>query len=429
MRDLIKKLLREEVDRKELESKISNWDGNDHRMKDLMIKVYRKEPISDEEYEWAEEFFKKEKESRKLSQNTMSKKVTDWRGGGFEQQNEIMKSGITVYHDIIKTDLSIFLNSVFDPTLKLRIGEPNDDWFIKNINDLKDFSEKTEKYHNNFVDWTDGSKSTIGAKIKEIKQRLISRNWLGIIEDENWSILNKVDTNYSSWAKDISKRQLNGDLPMGGDLYIIKKYFEKRNLEEVLPKNWLDILRKIEKEKNLKIGKMSLAHVDFLNRFQNDKKEEFEDLKKNLMTTTEKGDDAENRFFELITNTPSNFQDIKRFAIWGNVVDMVFGVDGYATMKDGFKLIQVKSNENQAKKAFVKQLKIPYVSVYPISKKFRYSFNYFSNENPIVPESFNQDYGKIIQKEKPKTYAERERAALEKIIGRPSTDDYFATYK
>ncbi len=67
MRDLIKKLLREEVDRKELETKIRRWVGDTddpevgNRLKNIQAKLQLKIPIEDDEYVFFEDFLKNQK--------------------------------------------------------------------------------------------------------------------------------------------------------------------------------------------------------------------------------------------------------------------------------------------------------------------------------------------------------------------------------
>jgi len=411
---------------KEIRNKILNWIGDDSRMKNLMFKVYSKEKLSKEEIEFAKSFFEKEKKLRMSDKNTMLKKVTDFRGA-YDQQSKIQELGKKVYLDIIKSDLTIFLNNIFNPKSKIQIGKPSDGWFEKNLEDLRQFYNDTKNYHNNIVSWQDGSKMSIGNKIIELGKRLRNQDWIGIIENGDWSILNKVDTNYLSWAKEISKRQLEGDLPMGGDVYIIEKYFQERDVEDVLPKKWLQILKKIEQEKNMKVDKMSFAHVDFIDKFHEEKESILSEFVETLQNTTRKGDEFENEFFELIRNKPDNFRKIKRYALWGNVIDINFGVDGSYFGKDGFKLIQVKSSESAAKKAFVKQLGIPYVSVYPQNPKNKvrnYKFYYYSENNTQKPEDFNKDI--VNTKDNSETYAEKETKVLNKVLGQPGLgQDYF----
>jgi len=413
-------------DNKEIKNKILNWIGDDGQMKNLLFKVYSKQKLSKEEIQFAKEFFEKEKKLRISDKNTMSKKVTDYRGA-YEQQSKIQELGQTVYEDIIKSDLSIFLNNIFNPKFKIQIGKPSEGWFEKNLEDLRQFYNDTKKYHNNNVSWRDGTEMSIGNKIIELGKRLKNRDWIGIIENGDWSILNKVDTNYLSWAKEISKRQVEGDLPMGGDVYIIEKYFQKRDVEDVLPKKWLQILKKIEQEKNIKVGKMSFAHVDFIDKFHEDKESSYGEFVGTLQKSTQKGDEFENEFFQLIRNVPDNFREIKRYALWGNVIDINFGVDGSYFGKDGFKLVQVKSSESGAKKAFVKRLGIPYVSVYPQNPKNKvrnYRFYYYSENNTQKPEDFNKDF--VNTKNNSETYAEKEKKVLDKYLGQPGLgQDYF----
>jgi hypothetical protein len=87
----------------------------------------------------------------------------------------------------------------------------------------------------------------------------------------------------------------------------------------------------------------------------------------------------------------------------------------------------VKSSESGAKKAFVKRLGIPYVSVYPQNPKNKvrnYRFYYYSENNTQKPEDFNKDF--VNTKNNSETYAEREKKVLDKYLGQPGLgQDYF----
>jgi len=61
MKELIKKILKEEISQEELFNKISNYYGDDKSIKDLWVKVWRKEPISDTELENAEKLIRNQK--------------------------------------------------------------------------------------------------------------------------------------------------------------------------------------------------------------------------------------------------------------------------------------------------------------------------------------------------------------------------------
>ena len=430
MRDLIKRILREEVDKKDLETKIRKWMGDSEAMKDLWIKVRRNEPMSDEEYILADKFFKDELIKRGKSDNTIGKKLRTY-GSGVDQRNKIIELGKDAYLDLIKTDLSIFFNNIFNPKLKLKIGKPNDAWFKTNYNDLVNFNSDIKQWENNRVPWVEGVPMTIKEKIEQLKYRLYSKDFDGILESETWSILNKLDTHYTFWGDEITKRQRNNDLPMGHDISIIENYFTPKPLESVLPKKWKESFNKLKKEKNLNINSMSFAHVDLLEKFHEEKEHEFEEMKEKIRITTNKGDNAERDFKELIKNYPNQVQNIKEYTTWGNVIDMVFGVDLTAKFSDGFKVIQVKSSKDKASGAFIKKLGIPYLSVYPMGKKQNVlNFNYFSENSKTEPKNFNDDFINTSKNIEPDlNYKEKEKNALEKTLGTPQIDDYFRKSK
>ena len=271
---------------------------------------------------------------------------------------------------------------------------------------------------------------TILEKITEIEELLKKKDWFGIIENEDWSSLNKVDTHYTSWAKDITKRQINNDLPMGGDLSVIDKYFKKRDIRDVLPERWLEKLRDLkEDEKDLNISKMSFAEADFIRKFHEEKEEFFKELKADIQKTTEKGDQAEMDFESYLKNYPEKVNNIKSYSSPGNVVDMIFGVDGRFHVNSGDYFFQVKSSEYGAKPAKIKRLRIPYVSVYPKGISGQ-KFNYFSNINKETPSDFDNFIDNSVDLPKTLSPYERQNAALNKVLGQTGGfgSDYFKLY-
>ena len=427
MRDLIRKILREEVDRKSLETKIHRWSGDSEAMKDIWAKLRTNASLSDEEYKFAEEFFKDEIKKREKSTDTVAYKISSSNvfKPAKDQKDKITELGKNAYLNLIKTDLSIFFNNIFNPKLKLKIETPNDDWFKKNYNDLVVFGNNVKQWENNTVYWMDGPKMTIKKKIDELKTRLKNKDFIGIIEGNEWSILNRIDTHYTFWADEIGKRQKNHDLPMGSDISVIEGYFKHRRLESVLPKHWYKIFEKIKTEKNLDIKGMSFAHVDLLEKFHEEKEHEFNEMKNKVRKTTEKGDKAENNFVTLMENSTNKVNNVIKYTTWGNVVDMVFGIDLTANFIDGFRVVQVKSSEGRAKYAFVKNLGIPYLTVFPSDKENIYIYSYFSEKNKDVKKSFNMDYINVEQNaEIPVSYKEKEKNALDKVLGK-TKDDYF----
>ena len=148
-------------------------------------------------------------------------------------------------------------------------------------------------------------------------------------------------------------------------------------------------------------------------------------MKNKIRKTTEKGDESENNFAALMKNSTNKVNNVIEYTTWGNVVDMVFGIDLTANFIDGFRVVQVKSSEGRAKFAFVKKLGIPYLAVFPSADKNIYNFNYFSEKNKDNKRSFNEDYINVNQDvETPISYKDKEKNALEKVLG-SAKDDYF----
>ena len=160
MKELIRKLLREEVDKKDLETKIHRWSGDSEYMKDIWAKLRTNSPLSDEEYKFADEFFKDEIKKREKSTDTVAYKISSSNiyKPAKDQKDKIIELGKNAYLNLIKTDLSIFFNNIFNPKLKLKIETPNDDWFKKNYNDLVVFGNNVKQWENNTVYWMDGPK-------------------------------------------------------------------------------------------------------------------------------------------------------------------------------------------------------------------------------------------------------------------------------
>jgi len=425
MRDLIKRILREEVDklsiedkiRNSIEYKIRNYSGNDRYLKQLREKLVNKnEELSNNEILLAKgQFdFTPPKKETTISSVVYEDKVI---------QNLLMEKGKIVYNDLLNSKLSDLVNKIVNDELKIRIGKPNDNWFIINYNFLVNFNSDIKAWGQNEV-WFEGTKMTIKAKIDELKTKLDNKDFNAILESETWSSLNKINTHYVFWADEITKRQKNKNLS-GTNVEVIEQYFKKRKISELkneLPDNWINLINE------LKITYMSFADIDLIKKFIKESSKEFKNMKEKIQNTTNKGDESEDKFIELITNpvynTLGKVKNVRKYATAGNIIDMVFGIDLSAIFFDGYKIIQVKSKESNAKTAFIKKLGIPYLSVFPtdLDKK---EFGYFSEKNKDYSRNFNEDY-----LQNPKTieptlnYKDKEKINLEKSLGNPSVDYY-----
>lgn len=396
MKELIKKILKEEISQEELFNKISNYYGDDKSIKDLWVKVWRKEPISDTELENAEKFFQEiEKSERTKKEKKISSRINSVRS----LQSEIKKEGIKTYLNLIKTNKKFLLESLILGS-KFRIGSPSDKWYEKNIEDLK----KINKFKSNagIITWTDKTKATFHKKIEELIFKCENKDYWGILETEGdktvWSLLNKVDTNYVNWGLMVEEKYLQNLISGKSDSEVIHKYFKQRPVSEILNPEMMGLLQKTESEKQVKIKTFSLAELDLLESFKDLESIKMKSIFSRISKTTEEGDLVEEKFEELIRNLPENVQNIRNFSTWGNIVDMVFGIDLIATINGKTYAIQVKKNKDHAEKAFIRKLGIPYLVIYPKNKTElkNYNFEFISNN---THGNFNDEFYRKIKKQ------------------------------
>jgi len=401
MRDLIRKILREEVDRMTIEKMVKNYAGNSPFLKDMWVKQEReKENLSNDEVNLIQSELEKEgliklgKQQIKTILPDIKKELT--------LQSEIKKEGIQTYLNLIKSNKKYLLESLFGDS-KFKIGSPSEGWYKKNIDDLNTL-KSTFKSTAGEIKWQDKTKSTFEDKINELIKKCVDKDYWGILETESgidtWSLLNKIDTNYINWGELIKERQENGHLNHGNDKLIIKEYFKQRPVSEALKNNeLLKNLDKVEEKNKIKIKTLSYAEVDVLDAFHDIVGPKLEGMFKRIKKTTEDGDLVENLFIELIRNLDAKYvKNIHNFSTWGNIVDMVFGVDLIANLHGHNYAIQVKKDGRHTQNAFIKNLGIPYILIYPksLSQAKKYQFEYISNTKH---GNFNADFYKNIPKE------------------------------
>ena len=238
MRDLIRRLLKEEVDRMTIEKMVKNYAGNSPFLKDMWVKQEReKENLNNDELNLIQSELEKEgliklgKQQINTILPNIKKELT--------LQSEIKKYGIQTYLDLIKSNKKYLLESLFGDS-KFKIGSPPEGWYKKNIKDLITL-KSTFKSTAGEIKWQDKTKSTFEDKINELVKKCVDRDYWGILETESeidtWSLLNKIDTNYINWGELIKERQENGDLSHGNDKIIIKEYFKQRPVSEALKNN------------------------------------------------------------------------------------------------------------------------------------------------------------------------------------------------
>ena len=171
MRDLIRRLLKEEVDRMTIEKMVKNYAGNSPFLKDMWVKQEReKENLNNDELNLIQSELEKEgliklgKQQINTILPNIKKELT--------LQSEIKKYGIQTYLDLIKSNKKYLLESLFGDS-KFKIGSPSEGWYKKNINDLNTL-KSTFKSTAGEIKWMDKTKSTFEDKINEFIKKLNS---------------------------------------------------------------------------------------------------------------------------------------------------------------------------------------------------------------------------------------------------------------
>jgi len=394
----IENILTEESERIDVEKRLKSYTGDIKILGDLLQKLQKGVPLSDEEIEVA----KKELEIFQKQKNTMTNtpNISKFIKSNRELQSKVKSLGIKTYKDLIRTDKKILLNTLLENT-KFRIDSPNEAWYQRNIDDLEILRSRFKSSVGN-IRWSDGSTSTFDEKITEMINKCKNKDFFGILEkdgDEDvWSITNKLDTNYSNWAEMIEDRQKEGLIYGSNYETLISEYFRQRPIDEAITDNELrDKIKDIKKNKNVSINTFSFAESDIIEAFQDESSPKLKNIFNRLSSTTREGDYVEENFKKLITSFPKYVEDLHDFSSWGNIVDMVFGIDLIVKLNGTEYAVQVKKDQRHAEKAFIRKLGINYVVIYP-SGNGKYYFGYISPKQP--GGDFTEDFRKLVQREK-----------------------------
>jgi hypothetical protein len=394
----IENILTEETERIDVEKRLKSYTGDIKILGDLLQKLQKGVSLSDEEIEVA----KKELEILQKQKNTMTNtpNISKFIRSNRDLQTKVKSLGIKTYKDLIRTDKKILLNTLLQNT-KFRIDSPNDSWYQRNIDDLEILRSRFKSSVGN-IRWSDGSISTFDEKITEMIDKCKNKDFFGILEkdgDEDvWSITNKLDTNYSNWAEMIEDKQKEGLIFGSNYDALILEYFKQRPIDESITDNELrDKIKDINKKKNIPINTFSFAESDIIEAFQDESSPKLKNIFNRLSSTTKEGDYVEENFKKLITGFPKYVEDLHDFSSWGNIVDMVFGIDLIVKLNGTEYAVQVKKDQRHAEKAFIRKLGINYVVIYP-SGKGKYYFGYISPKQP--GGDFTEDFRKLVQREK-----------------------------
>lgn len=343
---------------------IKNYSGNNK-----MINDFKKKALSvnvnftDKQKQAAKDFFEREKLS-----HTILSQLDPTNDLG----KEVIRLGIDTYVNLIKSSKKHLFKTREDLTIK--VGTPGPEWVKRNVNDLTDLKNKlSEESLSKKIELPSGEETTIKAKVEQILKTLETdpNAYPGFIENGQWSIVNKLDTNWSNWFRILGELDLQKRLRGSSGKQKVENFFKQVPVNEILPPQKVENLRTIERELGVKIPTLSQADLEILIEFNKD----FLNIKKRLMSSTERGDKNELNItgtIKLFSGGAISDNDIIHFSSHGNRVDQVFGIDMlvymYVPAKGNEKYwvpIQAKSDKFAANKSILLKFDIGGIAVFP----------------------------------------------------------------
>lgn len=382
---LVKRTIMENNQNIDVEKMVGTYKGENSTIKRLQHKIFSGYDLTDEEIIKAEKEFEKE-ESQKLDNNKVEEKNNPLFlliKSDKDLKKDVIENGIKSYKNILSTGKQALFKEYADSHgSKITIGSPDKDWQTRNLNDLRKFYEnlgqerllKTNRYDSKLGD-------LIVAIGNKVKNNLNSFNVF--VEDGQWSSLNKMNTNYSYWAKVIIDLDKKGLLGNGSPKEKIKEFFKQRLKKDVCTPQELQHIKNVENNYRVYIEGLSYAEY----QVYKDGEKNYEFVKNSIKETTSAGDNAEVEFVKFLKRKGIN--EIIDFSSPGNQVDMEFGVDLMAKLFD-WTPIQVKSNRPYNYNFKIFDFDINGIVVW---KKNNNDYYYVSSPNDKEPKSFNQDFG------------------------------------
>lgn len=380
MRDLIKKILSEQVEKYDTLDMLKNYDGDNKVLQDLSreLKVFGK--LSNTKIEIAVKQFKKD---------FYSPTVLGQLQFNLPIQKIILDLGTKTYKDLIRTNKRGLLSNLS----RVRVSKPGIDWLKRNVDDLEYFRNHIKDTGREFNFEGRNDPSTVTDEINHLLKLLAQKDFWGFVEGkkDEWSILNKINTNYTNWNKLIAKRDKNNELGTGSVTEKVNNYFMERPIEEIHDLSEFNLEEK-QKIKTM-VPKLSYADEDIISILQLGESPnsdyDFNKMKARIQKTTNKGDKLENDFIYWLKKNGIPDSDIKNFSSNGNLVDITFQCDLMVKLKGVWIPIQVKSSDTKYSKLL--SYGIGGLLVYPASNKLKCGkWVYFNGKS--LPKSFDEDF-------------------------------------
>jgi hypothetical protein len=372
MKDLIKKELENykqpvnenfEISDDEMVQLIKNYSGSNKMINDFKKKATFGQSFTEKQKEASKDFFVREKLS-----HTISAQLDPTNALG----REVIRLGIDTYVNLIKSGKKHLFKTRDDLTIK--VGTPGPAWIKRNIDDLTELKNKlSEKSLSKEIELPSGEVTTIKAKVEQILETLENdpEAYPGFIENGEWSIVNKLDTNYSNWYRILGELDSQGKLKGGSSKQKVENFFKQVPVVELLTPQKVENLREIENQLGIEIPTLSQADLEILKEYNKD----FLNIKKRLMSSTERGDKNEVNItgtIKLFSGGAITDSDIVHFSSYGNRVDQVFGIDMLVYMylpthgdEKYWVPVQAKSDKVAANKSILLRFDIGGISIFP----------------------------------------------------------------
>lgn len=383
MRDLIRRILKEQEENYDTLEMIRDYSGSNDFLNDLRRKLKIKGSLTDKQIQAAIKVFKREHWS-----GTIASKI-----GLYEYKHLkslVIKLGIETYNRMIRSEKKFFFTQTIDSEDKTVVGKPSSEWIDRNEKDLDFFKTHIVDSGKRFK-FPDREKSvTITDEIYYLFYLLEINDFSGFIEKGEWSILNRLGSNWSNWAKMIGIRERDGYLGYGDDTSKIEKYFEQQPITDIIDTNNLSS-RIINRFPTMSFAEFDLAEA-FHEVDENLKSTQLEKIKNRIRSTTESGESVEREFISWLEE--NGVTEIRNFSSFGNVVDITFSVDLMAKLNNKWVPIQVKSTESSAATSQIHKFDIGGIAVYPAPKKMQCgNWIYIKSNRGLKNQgSFDEDF-------------------------------------
>jgi len=215
MKDFIKRILFEQEEKYDTYEMLRNYQGPDITLRDIGRKLRVFGKITKAEYNKAISQFKKEYYATSILDSIRTN----------QKIHDLIKDlGTKTYNELIRSEKKIMLKN----NQKVKVGQPERNWILQNVRDLLTFRNNIDDTGKKF-DFPDREyKSTITDECNKLIRQLGTRDFFGFVEKDDWSILNRINTNYTNWIKLIAKSDVEGQLEGRTVTEKVKNYFTEK---------------------------------------------------------------------------------------------------------------------------------------------------------------------------------------------------------